>query len=148
MSVLIRTADYQIDGVAIRAIRREVFCGEQKIPEALDFDGRDATAQHWLVEMGLVDRGTQAVATVRSRTIAPDTHKIERLAVLPSHRRRGIALALMEFVLKQLQQQGGKTVVVHAQGYIQPLYDRLQFLPEGDRFVEAGIEHVKMVRCI
>lgn len=148
MPVLIRTADYQTDGVAIRFIRRQVFCLEQKVPEALDFDGRDASAQHWLAEIGCVDTGKQAVATARSRTIAANTSKIERLAVLPSHRRQGIAVQLMECALEQLQQQGCKTVIVHAQRYIQPLYDRLQFVAEGDRFVEAGIEHVKMVRCI
>lgn len=147
----IRLAHPATDWPKLASIRRQVFHLEQQIPEALDFDGQDAEARHLLAEVE-----GEAVATLRWRILrsqspeptAPPTAKLERLAVLASHRRQGIALQLMEFALDQMHQQGVETVVVHAQRQIQPLYDRLQFHPQGEPFWEAGIEHVKMVRCI
>ncbi len=143
MSLQIQIANYATEAAAIQSIRRRVFSQEQNVPESLDIDGQDPTAQHLLA---YVDQ--QAVATLRLRCLDGTLAKIERLAVLAAYRRQGIAHQLMVVALEELRSQGIQTVIVHAQRYIQPLYDRLDFIPQGEPFWEAGIEHLKMQRSL
>jgi predicted GNAT family N-acyltransferase len=69
---------------------------------------------------------------------------LERLAVLPPFRGRGIARRLTAAVCGELRDRGATEVRIHAQSYIQTLYASLGFVAEGSEFVEAGIPHVAM----
>ncbi len=46
------------------------------------------------------------------------------------------------------EQKTCQKIVIHAQVYIQELYEKLGFKPVGDRFIEGEILHVKMVKFI
>ena len=88
----------------------------------------------------------KAVGTARIREIDPETSKIERLAVLPLARMQGVGKKLMSAALDKIARQNKTTVIVHAQEYIAPLYQQLGFEIVGEKFNEAGIAHVKMVK--
>lgn len=125
----------------INSIRTLVFQQEQGVDSALEFDGRDSTAEHLLAYWN-----NQAVGTTRIRGLSKDTVKIERLAVLKSARGKGIGKKLMQTALDLARQQGYETATINAQEYVQGLYSQLGFVQVGDKFDEAGIPHVKMMR--
>lgn len=140
-SLRIKAVKYQDEIVAIRQIRTKVFQEEQGVSKELEFDGLDEQAVHFLAYVN-----DQAIGTARIREIAPDTVKIERLAVLPEARKQGIARQLMKTALKVISQQNKSLVIVHAQEYIAKLYQQLGFEIVGEKFSEAGIVHVKMLK--
>ena len=139
-SLQIETVKYQDKIAAIKHIRTQVFQKEQGVSPELEFDGLDADAIQFLVYLN-----GKAVATARIREIDADTVKIERLAVLPEYRKQGIGKQLMESALS-VSRLDKSQAIVHAQEYIASLYQQLGFEVVGERFSEAGIDHVKMVK--
>jgi predicted GNAT family N-acyltransferase len=133
--------DYAEAITKIRTIRHQVFSVEQGVEPALEFDGKDDTAQHLLAYFN-----SQPVGTARIRYLSPQTAKIERLAVLSTARGRGIGRKLMEVALEIIASKKVEETLVHAQEYIKKLYLNLGFEQDGERFNEAGISHVKMIK--
>jgi predicted GNAT family N-acyltransferase len=122
-------------------IRREVFCVEQRVDPALEWDGLDPACDHFLA---VDDRGP--VGTARTRLYAPTIGKIERVAVLATARRSGIGAALMARALHHLRTQGLARVILNAQTAVERFYAGLGFAAEGPEFMEAGIAHVRMAQ--
>jgi predicted GNAT family N-acyltransferase len=123
------------------AIRIEVFCGEQKVSRDLEFDGLDEECRHYLA---ILDQ--TPVGTARVRPIGNDTVKFERIAVLAAYRGRNIGKALMLRAIEDAAAGGAGTGVLNAQTYAAEFYEKLGFARRGPLFMEAGIEHVHMVR--
>lgn len=133
--------DYAEAITEIRTIRHQVFSVEQGVEPALEFDGKDDTAQHLLAYFN-----SQPVGTARIRYLSPQTAKIERLAVLSAARGQGIGHKLMEAALDVISAKKVDETLVHAQEYIKQLYHNLGFQQVGEPFDEAGISHVKMIK--
>ena len=131
-------ADWAIDSAAIRAVRNEVFSVEQGISAALDFDGRDHECVHVLARL---EDGTP-VGTAR---MLPDGH-VGRIAVTKPWRGRGVGSSLVEHLCEAAGERGLGRVYLHSQVQAAGFYAGLRFEARGDAFVEAGIEHVLMVR--
>ncbi len=125
----------------IRLIRTLVFHKEQGVDLELEFDGKDSAAEHLLAYLD-----NQAVGTARIRQLSEDIVKIERVAVVKSARGKGIGKKLTQTALDLAMQQGFEAATIHAQEYVKGLYSQLGFVQVGDKFDEAGIPHVKMVR--
>jgi predicted GNAT family N-acyltransferase len=123
---------------ALLALRHDVFCGEQGVPEHEEMDGRDDEALH-LVAV----QGEEVVATCRILFVGP-TAQFSRLAVRVAERRRGIATALLKAAELETRAVGGRRLVLHAQTYARGLYERAGYRARGRNFVEADIEHVAM----
>ena len=150
-SLTLERVAWGTEGEMLRAIRVTVFQREQGVAPELEFDGQDAHAEHWLARWE-----GKPVGTLRVRSLpgsdpltspsltSPDRYKLERLAVLPPFRGRGIARQLTQAVCAELRDRGATEVQIHAQSYIQSLYASLGFVAEGSEFVEAGIPHVAM----
>jgi predicted GNAT family N-acyltransferase len=67
---------------------------------------------------------------------------------LSAYRGQGIGCLLVEFVLADIRQMSatqGKKIYLHAQVSAMGLYKKFGFVPEGEMFEEAGIQHYKMV---
>jgi len=135
----IKVADFDRDFAAISAIRTQVFQVEQGVDAALEFDGKDQTATHFLAFIG-----DEAVGTVRIRSLDLQTAKLERLAVLPNLRKHGIGRKIVETVLQFLANKNIADLRIHAQIAVVSFYQKLGFVTEGEEFDEAGIPHIKM----
>ena len=122
-------------------IRRVVFCVEQRVDPALEWDGLDPACDHFLA----VDGG-RPMGTARTRLYAPTIGKIERVAVLATARRSGIGAALMSQALQHLRTQGMARVILNAQTAVARFYAGLGFAAEGPEFMEADIPHVRMTQ--
>ena len=140
-SLQIEPVRYQDEIATIKYIRTTIFQKEQGVSADLEFDGLDEGSMHLLAYLN-----SEAVGTARIREIDGDTAKIERLAVLSSARNKGIGKQLMRSALDIIAQQHKSQAIVHAQEYIADLYRQLGFEMVGERFSEAGIAHVKMVK--
>ena len=139
ITLTIKVAELPEDFSAMRSVRAAVFQLEQRIEPELDFDGKDETSDQILAYMN-----AQPIGTARIRYLDDRTAKIERLAVLPIVRGKGIGKLIMEKAIELAAQKKMQEVVIHSQEYIQGLHQKLGFEPEGAVFEEAGIPHVKM----
>ncbi len=131
--------DYAGARPALRAVREAVFVQEQGVPAELEHDpAGDPLCRHVLA----VDPSGAVVGTGR---LAADG-RIGRLAVLPAWRGRGVGQALLAALVGQARRQGLHSVWLHSQAAAVEFYARQGFLPQGGRFLEAGIEHQTMHR--
>jgi predicted GNAT family N-acyltransferase len=129
------------DGEEVRAalaLRHEVFVVEQRVPLEEEVDRHDETALH----LGGVDRDC-VVATCRlvaeGRTV-----KLGRMAVATAARRRGLASALLAEAETRARALGAARIALAAQTGALALYERAGYTAYGERFLDAGIEHLMM----
>jgi len=144
MSMQIRPVENETDWEHAKRVRTRVFIEEQDCPPEEEWDQWDATSRHVL---GTVDG--EPVATARWRTVADEealVAKLERFAVLPAHRGRGYGRQLVRYVLHDAQRAGFDRFMLHAQSHLEDFYADFGFEPVGERFMEAGIPHIKMVK--
>ncbi len=131
-------------------IRREVFVEEQRVDEDEEFDGLDPECVHFIATVGV--EGGESVGTTagvaRLRFLEDGRAKAERFAVLRSHRGHGIGSELVEAVCREAEKRGHRRVVVAAQLRAEDFYRDLGFERYGEEFVEAGINHVMMLRSL
>jgi len=121
-------------------VRCIVFCGEQGVPYCIERDEFEQSAVHILGEL----QG-EPVAAGRLRYL-PEYAKLERIAVLRPYRGRGIGFELTGFLISLAQERGYSSYRMNAQVQLEPFYAGLGFRASGERFLEADIEHVLMVR--
>ena len=136
----IRPAAWKRDGDAIRAVRHGVFTVEQGISANLDFDGRDPDCTHVLA----VDASGEAIGTAR---MLPDGH-VGRIAVHREWRGKGVGTRLVECLTDIARDRGFAEIYLHSQAQAAEFYTRLGYETRGEPFMEAGIEHVLMVRAL
>jgi len=129
-----------IDLEAALAVRHEVFCVEQRIAKAEEFDGRDGDCRHYLARWA-----GRAIGAARTCPLDGEETKIQRVAVLAPWRRRGIGRALMERAVSDLARTGVARIALTAQCHAESFYADLGFVTEGGVFDEVGVPHVRMV---
>lgn len=125
-------------GAAGLALRHAVFVLEQNVPEELERDEYDATAMH-IVAVGAGD----VVGVLRIVDLGEHA-KIGRVAVRHDWRGRGVARAMMVDAMERMRARGQSRFYLSAQVDALGLYEKLGFVAFGERFVEAGIEHLAM----
>lgn len=116
-------------------IRNEVFTIEQSVPKELDLDGFDEVSKHIVI----FDNGI-LVATGR---IQPDGH-IGRVAVIKKYRGQGVGRLIIDGLVSYAKSIGLSRVYLGAQVTAKGFYTRLDFIPYGEIFLDAGIDHIMM----
>jgi len=136
----VEVVDYADAESDLRLVRDRVFIHEQQVPADLERDALDPQCMHVLAR----DADGQAIGTGR---LTPD-HRIGRMAVLRAWRGRGVGNAMLLALMQQARERGWREVSLHAQASAIEFYLRHGFVPEGERFFEAGIEHQSMRRML
>lgn len=129
-------ASWPDDEAAIRSVRRAVFVVEQGVPEALEWDGRDADC----VQVLALDNHRTPVGTARMQADG----RIGRMAVLPEWRNKGVGSALLAKLQEIARERGIHEVSLHAQTHAADFYRQHGFQAAGEEFLEAGIPHLAM----
>ena len=124
---------------AVYALRHEVFVLGQDVPEDLERDEHDEVSDH---AVGLLDG--VVVATGRLLDPGSGVGTIGRMAVADAARRTGMGAAVLARLEERARERGLSAVELHAQVHARGFYDRAGYLPYGDTYLEAGIEHVSM----
>ncbi|MFC5453196.1 GNAT family N-acetyltransferase [Paenibacillus aestuarii] len=124
-------------------VRMQVFVEEQKVPEELEMDEKDESPEschHFLI----MDEG-KPVATARWYFYKEDTAKFQRVAVLASHRGRGLGKQLIVEMEKQARELNAKYALLDAQVQAEGFYTQLGYkVISEEPFYDADILHVRM----
>ena len=119
---------------AARKIRRQVFVEEQGIPAAHESDGQDDTALHVVAVDGEI-----VVGTGRLMRKSGQTGVIGRVAVLPAHRKQGLATEIM-LALEAIAIEVGIThIELLPHDYLERFYSDLGYrtIPGGEFMIGA-----------
>jgi predicted GNAT family N-acyltransferase len=120
------------------AVRLKAFVEEQGVSHAEEMDGLDDEARHLAaVRDGLV------VGTLRWFT-GDDYVKVGRVAVHTPLRAQGIGTAMMRKVIECARDNGARKIICDSQTQVANFYAKLGFIEEGDIFLDAGIDHIRM----
>ena len=132
----VEPADYATDFKDLRTIREPVFVEEQQVPLEEEWDELDPACHHVVAR----DHSHRPIGTGR---LTPQ-HKIGRMAVLREWRGKGVGEALLLALVDKARELGLRQVSLNAQVGALGFYEKFGFLPYGERFMEAGIEHQAM----
>lgn len=120
-------------------IRDIVFVQEQKVPVEIEMDAFDGLCLH------VVAHDQITGAPIGTGRLLPDGH-IGRMAVLAPWRAQGVGSLLLTALVQAARERGQKQVMLAAQLHARPFYSRHGFVAQGATFMDAGIEHVLMLR--
>ena len=140
--VQFKTGDWTALGRDAASVRTAVFVQEQGIPAEMEWDAVDQTALHVVAYNGL----GQAVATGRLLQAAAGTGKVGRMAVIRVLRGSRLGHALLHALTDAASLRGDTQLLLHAQRSAEGFYQRAGFKPQGEPFVETGMEHIKMIK--
>ena len=119
-------------------IREEVFIGELNIDPSMEYEHEDESA-HYL----FFDKNDKPIATARFRETT-EGYKIERFAVVKTHRNKGVGEIILKVLLDDLIPLN-ETIYLNAQIEAVKFYLRNGFKTIGDTFIDADVVHYKMI---
>lgn len=117
-------------------VRGMVFVVEQEIDYQIEFDGLDGECVLFIAYMDDIPVGAARLYN----------NKVGRVATLKDYRHQGVASALMEAIESYAKSQGMEALILHAQLYIKDFYLHRAYIPQGQIFQEADIDHIKMIK--
>jgi predicted GNAT family N-acyltransferase len=147
LTVTVRPARDEAEYEAAMRLRERVFFDEQGVSREEEFDGFDPEAMQIVA---VDEKGVLATCRLRfggspiGEGIDEGTCKLERMAVEKRARGLGVGARLLAGAEREAAAQGATLMVANAQTRAQGFYAGLGYEPEGDLFMEAGIEHVRM----
>ena len=124
-------------------IRQTVFVQEQRVSADDEYDEHDESATHLIV----YDAEGTPCGTARWRQTNKGI-KLERFAVLRSHRRQGVGRLLLETVLWDIEEDPNvsqQSIYLHAQTPSVEFYKKFGFDQVGEEFEECAIKHYEMI---
>ena len=136
MEVLIAKTQKEItDNFFVRGM---VFVVEQNIDYEIEFDGLDGES---VLFVAYIDHLPVGAARLYK-------NKVGRVATLKEYRKRGVASAIMETIEKYAKENSIHELMLNAQAYIKDFYLHRNYIPQGQMFKEANIDHIKMTKKI
>jgi len=124
-------------------VRFAVFVEEQGVDPDIEVDEHEEAATHFVAYAD-----DEPVGAARLREPEDGLGKVERLAVLESHRGEGLGRQLMEAVEREAQRWELERLTLHGQLRVAEFYEHLGYEQVSDEFEEAGIPHVEMEKSI
>ncbi|MGL5042809.1 MAG: GNAT family N-acetyltransferase [Culicoidibacterales bacterium] len=132
------TPDYFTDALSVRDT---VFHLEQGYAREIDHDYMDKISWHVVCYDGKNPIGTARLYENRTE----NGFGIGRVAVEQNYRNKSIGLDLMQFLLSKATVIGKyRQIILHAQVHAQSFYEKLNFVAEGEVFLEDGQPHITM----
>ena len=135
----IRKVQNDEDLKQVFAIRKQVFCREQKVSVKIEFDEFENEAIHFIVLLNEFPIGCARCRDIENAT------KLERIALLKEHRKNGFGKLIVEFLIDYAIKQNTDKIILHAQTYLIQFYKKLRFMTIGEEFKEDGLPHIKLI---
>jgi ElaA protein len=127
----------------ILRLRAEVFVVEQNCVFQ-DMDNKDQESHHLT---GWLDNELVAYTRIMPAGLAYEEVSIGRVVSSPRYRGSGAGRELMNKAFLCIAELYGKQRVrIGAQLYLQTFYSSLGFEPQGDIYLEDGIQHIIMLK--
>lgn len=152
----VRIVEDLADREAGFAVRKEVFVGEQGVPEDLEYDEFDEPGAEAVQVLAVRDDGLPLGTgrllhgpSAAGRTGGdPSVGSLGRLAVTREARGLGVGAALVRAIEAAARARGLTAVDLHAQTRALGFYERLGYAAYGPEYPEAGIPHRAMRRAL
>ncbi|MEC7270900.1 MAG: GNAT family N-acetyltransferase [Chloroflexota bacterium] len=142
MALVIRIINKPDDLIKIFKLRIEVFTFEQNCPIEEEFDSKDNLNSDSV--QFIVEKNGECIGTARISYYPKNKIKIERVCIKKDKRKLKAGSELMNFMHDKLINDEIKIVEISAQISAINFYKKLGYFEEGDQYIEAGIEHIKM----
>ena len=133
------TTDWNQYASELTRIRKTVFVDEQHVPIEMELDESDQQALHFLVFSD-----DAPIATAR---LLPNGH-VGRMAVLKPYRGKSVGLALLNTIIDTARNSGLNELFLNAQTSAIAFYEKFGFIQEGETFLDAGIQHIRMRKTL
>lgn len=141
MAHLIKAVGSEQEMEGAYALRHQVFVDEQGVDPDLERDSLDHQAVH-----AVAMKSNMVVGTGRLIMDSPTSGVIGRMAVQAPLRRQGLGSRVLSFLEDEARSRGLRQITLHAQQYVGQFYTRHGYREEGTPFMEAGIQHIRMVK--
>ena len=142
MTLTIREIKNPDDLIKIFKLRIEVFTFEQNCPIEEEFDRYDNLISE--SNQFIVEKNGECIGTARITYYSKDKIKIERVCIKKDKRELKVGSKLMNSMHDKLINDDVKIVEISAQISAINFYKKLGYIEEGSKYIEAGIEHIKM----
>ena len=126
---------YEDNKDSIIQVRHIVFVIGQSVSSEIEIDGKDPQCFHALITIDDIP-----IATGR---MEPDGH-IGRIAVLEEYREKHYGQKIMGKLEEIAKKEGIGRVYLGSQVHAMNFYAKLGYIPYGEFYFEAGIEHRRM----
>jgi len=124
-------------------LRVEVFVDEQGVDPGEELDDLDAESS----QIVALDESGE-IATCLLRYPEEAVCKLERMVVKRRYRKRGVGASLLARAEAEAREHGASTMVLNAQRRAEAFYAANGYVAEGEGFLDAGIEHVRMTKAL
>jgi predicted GNAT family N-acyltransferase len=128
---------------AAMELRVRVFVDEQGVDPGEELDQLDEQS---LQIVGLDETGV--IATCRLRDLGGGEWKLERMVVDRRLRGLGVGARLLAGAEREVQERGAGEMVLNAQRQAESFYAAHGYVAEGETFMEAEIEHIRMRKAL
>ena len=125
------------------SVRRKVFVEEQGVPLSLELDELDETADHFVVYTE-----NTPIGAGRIREIDNGIGKVERVCILPEFRGKRLGKLIMQALEDHAASKDFEKVVLNAQSYAIPFYEKIGYVITSPEFMDADIPHRTMEKTI
>ncbi|WP_342509027.1 GNAT family N-acetyltransferase [Sporosarcina sp. FSL K6-2383] len=125
------------------SVRRKVFVEEQGVPLNLELDDFDKDAVHFVVYSM-----TTAIGAGRLRETNAGIGKVERICILEEYRGQHLGNLIMNALEKHAKETGMHKIILNAQTYAVPFYEKLGYVITSPEFMDADIPHRAMEKII
>ncbi len=131
-----------IDEWSMVDLRHKIFRIGQNVP----YDEDEIYEEELEAKSYLITLNEKPIGTIRYRK-TEEGYKVERFGILEQYRGKGYGYKSFEFFINMLAAKYNPCkIYFNAQIYVKGLYAKLGFIEEGESFLEAGIEHIKMFK--
>jgi len=138
--VKIKIGSYAEIGTDAQTVRDEVFVVEQGISLDIERDAYDSISTH-----AVLYKNNAPVSA--GRIVNRDNgHYIGRVSTLKEHRKNGYGGLIVSALVEWAFSNDIPEVHLHSQKHAENFYKGLGFRSYGEVFIEAGIEHISMVK--
>jgi predicted GNAT family N-acyltransferase len=104
----------------------------------MEIDGQDNLSRHVIVLYQ-----TKPIGCARIRFLDGKA-KLERIAILGKYQGKGIGRELMNYLVKYCRRKNVNKIVIYSQYHAMEFYEKCGFKAKGEKFMDAGIEHIEM----
>ncbi len=136
----VRTPDDLRQAQRIREIVLET---EQGFPHEINVDGQDPSAMHVLV----LDRG-EPVGTARVTKRSEKEGMLARIALLPSHRGKGLGKRMLRHLEAMAKHAGLQTIYVEPHAHLGPFFRSLGYETVPGRLELSGHQLIRLRRRV
>ncbi|WP_210469582.1 GNAT family N-acetyltransferase [Sporosarcina sp. 6E9] len=125
------------------SVRRKVFVEEQGVPLSLELDELDKTADHFVVYTE-----NTPIGAGRIRESDSGIGKVERVCILPEFRGKHLGKLIMQALEDHAASKEFEKIVLNAQSYAIPFYEKIGYVITSPEFMDADIPHRTMEKTL